>query len=126
LPDVSDIDENQQTPSQSDNPSSRDSSQIGKALSASWLILYNYTAQSSKRQNYLQETSDNDGIQVTQMLCDIQKKLQDIGVSIPTDTAPKLEHMTGINIIEALKLGIISPRVRTGPGEPGKSWNFGF
>lgn len=80
---------------------SKQRSQVASSLSAPWLLLYNYTANSCKKSNKLrkdiEDEVDGSGSDVmTQLLCDIQKKLQDAGVAIPSTGPAKVDHAAAV------------------------------
>ncbi|XP_048582727.1 uncharacterized protein LOC5517350 isoform X2 [Nematostella vectensis] len=79
-------------------------SKVAQDLAAPWLLLYNYTAQCSKRSAEGHEDRSMCGDQVErtddhadlmELMCSVQRKLQDIGAKIPTMADDATQNTAG-------------------------------
>ena len=62
-------------------------SSVSTQLSGSWLILYQYICQASRKSNPpSREQNSNSRQSMLGCLCEVQGKLQELGVRIPTET----------------------------------------
>ena len=88
----------------SENPQTEQQTVAQTHLSGSWLLLYNFTSQScmkmQKRRTSLfsvQEGENRGSVEkkMVALLCDIQEKLQMLGVRIPTNAGTAKENIQG-------------------------------